>query len=433
MPIVTEEIMIALCAVLRPLPIGTNLALLHVMWMLVSGKLLNSRGALFPGLLRSGLTTAEIRRAWAAFRYGGWGIDELLANWRESVREQGEWCAHQYEGYRVKAVDLTAFWRPQLKSNRSKHYHAQSGKALPAIVLGIVGSIGSVKGQRSALPTDIVRVAPDDPRESTLQTQVLKQVAKTLAPDEIAVFDAGFKIAELQAAGIERFAVRLAKNFVARRNELPVQPGRGRPAEYGRKVRPLVRHYRGREIPATPPDDCVSWDSDDRTLTAHIWTNLVLPDVKVSPDAQTFTVFAIYDPLYTNPLLVGVPLPLHAASVHAIYCDRWPIEQLPLAAKQMIGAHRQFVSAPASCQRLPELALLAGSILTYFAATRPAIPTGFWDRHPKPTPGRLRRTLIALPFPKTYPLPARFRKKATVTGHLLKGTLARRDVNSTAA
>jgi hypothetical protein len=31
--------MIALCAVLRPLPIGTNLALLHVMWLLVSGKL----------------------------------------------------------------------------------------------------------------------------------------------------------------------------------------------------------------------------------------------------------------------------------------------------------------------------------------------------------------------------------------------------------
>ena len=49
------------------------------------------------------------------------------------------------------------------------------------------------------------------------------------------------------------------------------------------------------------------------------------------------------------------------------------IEQLPLAAKQMIGAHRQFVSASESCQRLPELALLAGSILTYLAATLAAI------------------------------------------------------------
>jgi len=99
----------------------------------------------------------------------------------------------------------------------------------------------------------------------------------------------------------------------------------------------------------------------------------------------------------------------------------------------MLGAHRQFVSAPDSCQRLPELTLLAGSILTYFAATHPAIPTGFWDRNPKPTPGRLRRTLAALPFPKTYPLPARFRKKASVTAHLLKGILARRDAHSAAA
>jgi len=433
MPIVTQEIMIALCAVLRPLPIGTNLALLHLMWMLVSGKLLNSRGALFPGLLSSGLSTGEIRRAWAAFRYGCWRMDELLANWHQYVLEQGEWRAHQYEGYRVKAVDLTAFWRPQLKGNPSKHYHAQAGKALPAIVMGIIGSIGSVKGQRSALPEIFVRVDPDDPRESRLQTQMLNQVAQTLACDEIGVFDAGFKISELQSAGIERFVVRLAKNFVARRNELPVQQGRGRPPEYGLEVRPLARHYRGREIPATPPDQCVSWNRDDRTLTAHIWSNLVLPNVKPGPDAHTFSVFGIYDPLYPTPLLLAVPIPLHAASVHAIYCDRWPIEQLPLAAKQMIGAHRQFVSAPASCQRLPELALFAGSILTYFAATHPAIPTGFWDRHPKPTPGRLRRTLTTSPFPKTYPLPTRFRKKAAFTGHLPKGILARRHADSAAA
>lgn len=433
MPIVTQEIMITLCAVLRPLPIGTNLALLHFMWMLVSGKLLNSRGALFPGLLSTDLSTAEIRRAWSAFRYGRWHIDDLLSSWREYVHEQGQWRAHQYEGYRLKAVDLTAFWRPQLKGNPSKHYHPQAGKALPAIVMGIIGTIGSIQGQRSALPEAFVRVDPADPRESTLQAQVLSQVAATLAQDEIGVFDAGFRIAELQAAGVERYVVRLAKNFVARRNAQPAWQGRGRPPEYGPEVRPLARHYRGREIPATPPDYSLSWIKDDRTVSAQVWTNLVLPDVKPGPDAQTFTVVAIYDPLYTTPLLVAVPLPLHAASVHAIYSDRWPVEQLPLAAKQMIGAHRQFVSTPESCQRLPELALLAGSILTYLAATRPAIPTGFWDRNPKPTPGRLRRALAALPFPKTYPLPARFRKKAAVTGHLLKGVLAHRHSKSAAA
>ena len=425
--------MITLCTVLRPLPLGTNLALLHFMWMLVSGKLLNSRGALFPGLLSTGLSATEIRRAWAAFRYGSWDISELLANWHQYVLEQGKWCAHQYEGYRIKAVDLTAFWRPQLKGNPSKHYHAQAGKALPAIVMGIVGTVGSLNGQRCAFPDIFVHVNPDDPREQSLQAEMLNQVAQTLADDEIGVFDAGFKIAELQTAGVARFVVRLAKNFVARRNKLPKWQGQGRPPEYGVKVRPLARHYRDRETAATPPDREVSWTFDDRTLSAHIWTNLVLPDVKPSPDAPSFSVFAIYDPLYTRPLLLAVPISLRADSVHAIYCDRWPIEQLPLAAKQMIGAHRQFVFAPTSCQRLPELALLAGSILTYFAATHPPIPTGFWDRYPKPTPGRLRRALTPLPFPKTYPLPMRFRKKAAVTGHLPRGILAHRPPDSTAA
>jgi hypothetical protein len=87
----------------------------------------------------------------------------------------------------------------------------------------------------------------------------------------------------------------------------------------------------------------------------------------------------------------------------------------------MLGAERQFVSAPASCQRLPELSLLAGAILTYLAATLPATPTGFWDRQPKPTPGRLRRMLARTPFPYTYPLPARVREKAAVVDHLPKG------------
>lgn len=37
-----------LCAVASALPIGTNLGQLHLLWMLVSGRLLTTRGALFP-------------------------------------------------------------------------------------------------------------------------------------------------------------------------------------------------------------------------------------------------------------------------------------------------------------------------------------------------------------------------------------------------
>jgi hypothetical protein len=132
-------------------------------------------------------------------------------------------------------------------------------------------------------------------------------------------------------------------------------------------------------------------------------------------------VWAIHDPRYPQPWLLVTPLALPARAVRDLYRDRWPIEQVPLAAKQMLGAARQFVHAPEARQRLPELSLLAGTIVSYMAATLPAVPTGFWDRQPRPTPGRLRRALTFCPVPQAFPFPARLREKRSVTAHLPKG------------
>lgn len=426
MSTVTQETMNALCTVVQHLPIGTNLALLHFLWMLVNGSLLSSRGAIFPGLLSISLPPAAIRRAWAAFWGGAWAITDLLEHWRQYVEEEGQWQSRTYEGYRPKAVDITAFWRPTLKNCPSKHYHPQADKALPAITMGMVADVGQVDGHRMALPQRLVRIDPNDAREATLRIRLVQDVETYLESDEVAVFDAGFYIRELQEVGISHYVLRVAKNFTARRNVLPPRKKRGRKPEYGEIVRPLARYYNGKIIPATPPDRVETWAIEGRSLRAKIWDNLVRPDLPVDPDNQTFSLFVIYDPLYKAPWLLITALPLQAASVKSIYTDRWPVEQLPLAAKQMIGAHRQFVSAPESCQRLPELALLAGSILTYLATTSPPIPTGFWDRNPQPTPGRFRRALARRPFPETYPLPGQIRKKASVTAHLSKGVWGHR-------
>lgn len=426
MPEAVSQTMLALCVVTQDLPIGTNLGLLHLLWMLVSGSLLPSRGALFPALQAIGLSPAAVRRAWAALRWGAWEIGVLLFIWRQYVEKEQAWQVRLYEGYYALAVDLTAFWRPNWKGCRTKHYHPQAEKALPAVVMGLIGRVGRVAGQRIALLTDIVRSDPNDPSEGTLQKNLLKRVAKTLKEMEMPVFDAGFKIQELQDAEIPRYVVRLAKNFTARRNILPEYKGKGRHPEYGELVRPLARTYKGKKIAATPPDRVEAWTENGVEFRAEFWDNLVLPDVKVSPEAETFFVAAIYDPDFKEPWLLASPLSLKGPSWRGLYRDRWPIEQVPLAGKQMIGGVRQFVSAPESAQRLPELILLAGSILTYLAAILPATPTGFWDRDPKPTPGRLRRVLARTPFPQTYPLPERIRKKASVFDHLPKGILGHR-------
>lgn len=417
----------------KGLPIGTNLALLQFLWMLVSGALLPQRGAIFPALQSTGLSNQATRRAWAAFRGGVWQTAVLLRLWQEQVEGLPGWQVHHHEGYRAITVDVTAFWRPALKNCPSKHYHPGANRALPAVIFGVVGEVGEIGGQRIACPLAFERVHPKDPRETRLWHDLLRFVRRRLEPDEVAVMDAGVKLADLHEANLERYVLRLATNFTARRNQVARYSGKGRKPVYGDKVRPLSRTRKGKLIAATPPDRLETWTENGAEMRAEIWENLVLPGVTPGLQAATFAVYAIYDPAYTTPWLLATRLKLKAVTVKAMYQDRWPVEQIPLAAKQMVGSHRQFVHAEESVQRLPELALFAGSILTYLAATAPAAPTGFWDRQPRRTPGRFRRMLMGKPFPQSYPLPGQLRKKASVTNHLPKGILAPRRKSTASA
>jgi len=118
----TDHTITVLIALTKDLPIGTNLALLQFMWMLVSGALLPNRGAIFPALKSTGLSDEAARRAWAAFRGGVWQTAVLLRLWQEQIKGIPGWEAHRHEGYRAIAVDVTAFWRPELENCPSKHF-----------------------------------------------------------------------------------------------------------------------------------------------------------------------------------------------------------------------------------------------------------------------------------------------------------------------
>ena len=420
-----------LCAVVSGTPIGTNLGLVHLLWMLVSGRLLETRGAVIPGLSATGLSEPAVRRAWAALGQGGWSSAGLLGRWRQHVEQAGQWRAHEYERYRPVAVDVTGFWRPRLQGCATSHYDGRAGKALPAIPVGIAARVGSVGTQRLGVALALVRADPTDPSTAAHERALVRAAVRAIADDDVLVFDAGFEIRQLQEAGATRYVVRAAKNVTARRAALPAYPGRGRPRTRGELIRPLARTYRGRVLPATAPDRVVTWQEGDAVVRAEAWDDLVLPDAPVA-GAPPFRIVVLHDPRWTEPLVLATTLPVSARALRDLYLDRWPVEQLPLAAKQMLGAARAFVSAPETCQRLPELALLAGSILTYLAASQPAIPTGSWDRRPRPTPGRLRRLLAHTVFPTSFRLPDRIRQKAAVTAHLPKGSWGQRRRSATA-
>ena len=254
MPDAVYRMMTLLCALVRQVPIGTNLGLLHLLWMLVSGRLLASRGALFPGLADCGLSARAVRRAWAALGQGDWTSGQLLGRWATLVAGAGQWRPHTHGGYHPVAVDVTGFWRPCLHACPTTHYHHEAGQALPAIPVGLIARVGRVGTQRLALPLAFVRADPTDPSPSAHARLLVREAVRQCAADAVLVLDAGFGIAHLQAAGATRYVVRLAKNATFRRATPPAYSGRGRPPTRGAVVRPLPRTYQGREVPATPPD-----------------------------------------------------------------------------------------------------------------------------------------------------------------------------------
>jgi hypothetical protein len=468
-----------LSSLLQPLPIGTNLALFYLIWTFLSGRLLASRGALAGALDAAGLPKDAVRRSLAALAYGDWEIAPLVAAFDQTVRTEGLWEPRSHDGYRPVVCDLVGFFRPRLQGCLTKHYSPAAGKSLPAISLGVAVRVGTVVGQRVPVPLLLLRADAADPRESTLQHTLVRRVGALLAADELLVADGGFHVKEMLDAKVPRYAVRGAVNFTARRNALPPPKPRGRPCEYGEIVRPLPRTYDGKEIPATPPDWEEVWVENGILLRAQFFFDLVPSDAK--PGGPTFAVVVIFDRRYQQPLLVvinvvqrplaaeegapacpsapveeatlcrlagtaalgaaeapshpvmwrwpGEPSAVRGASgqgCYRLYKDRWPVEQVPQAGKQLLGAGRQFVSGQESCQRLPELALFAGAVLMYEAASQPAIATGFWDRRPQGTIGRLRRALARTHFSDWVPTRGEIRKKASPTEHLPKGVLAHR-------
>jgi hypothetical protein len=75
-------------------PLGTNLGLVLRLWMLLTGRLLGSRGAVIPALSALGLPPAVVRRPWAALGQGAWTADRLLDNWGAWVAQEKLWQPH---------------------------------------------------------------------------------------------------------------------------------------------------------------------------------------------------------------------------------------------------------------------------------------------------------------------------------------------------
>src|SRR5499426_4056968 len=285
MSTIVDRISVLVGAILADVPVGTNLGLFWLLWALISGRFLLSRGAVFPALADGGLPADAVRRSGAALAYGRWAIPTLVHAWQQVVQQEGRWHAHRYEGFRPVACDIVGFFRPHLSGCVSKHYQSGADKALPAIVLAVVTAVGSVGKVRLPLLRLILQADPGDRSEADLQRRALTQAGAALQPDEVLVVDAGFGVADLLTGSVPRFVARVARNFTARGNVLPAYTGRGRRPAYGAQVRPLPRTHKGKSIAATPPDATAQWVVAGGIVRAQVWDNLVLATAQ--PGAAT--------------------------------------------------------------------------------------------------------------------------------------------------
>lgn len=372
--------------IVKTVPIGTNLALLQLMWAMMSGAFLSSRGAVHGALLDSGFSRDSVRCSWRALRAGQWHIHELVCRFREVVLTEGQWRASDCLGLRPVAVDLTAIYRPRLQGWPGKMFRRLIGKGMTGIGFGLIADVGYIENQRVPMLRGIVRGERAAESELTLQRRTLLKVAQILEADEVAVHDAGVSLTDIHAAGVPRYVVRQRSNRTARRNQLPPYKGRGRHYKFGPTIRPLPRQRQGKQLDGSPPDCTETFTYQERLIAARGWHDLVRNDQHVSQANQTFSLWVLDDPAYEDPWVLATNIDGTAEQVYQLYVSRWVIEQIPQVSKQLLGLHRQFVFAHQSCWRLGELAFLIGNVLAWLAATLPPMATGFWDRHPKKRP-----------------------------------------------
>lgn len=225
MLIAVERTIEAIAVVVQVAPVGTNLGLSHLLWSMLNGSFVQSRGAVFGALQVNGLAAAAVRRSWAALRYGRWEINDLLAQWQRYVESQQQWRACRHERYRGLSVDIPAFWRPYLQGWPGRHYHRLAAKLWPAVVVGVMILAGEVGPRRIPLLCRIVRCQPHTTKPD-FRRRLLRQAATQAAADQVIVVDAEFSLAELQTAGVLRYVVRLARHSPAQSTAGLQGPGR---------------------------------------------------------------------------------------------------------------------------------------------------------------------------------------------------------------
>ncbi len=374
---------------IKILPKGTAYCIGMVLVVMMTGRLVQSKGSLARAVLPLVL---HLKWGWhrveRAMERGKVPLDKMF-------ERAFSWCITNLpvepvvlgeKQREVLAIDSStiARWRAKVGMDLlGKGFHHRAGKAIKANIIAAVTTVVFISGVRVGL---VRRVRFGDSCEAAV-AKVFQDLPKS-KEHRLLVVDAGIATHKQFAAASDKDALlgRLRINGKLRcaPPPRPEQPGPGRPKKHGEILHP------GWDSPEIPPDEEIVAMHLKGELRLRRWKHLHFED-----EADTILdVVRIDDPDYDKPLLLGtIARELTTEQIWLGYKHRSPVETNFYVAQDSAGMEMPRAWTENALKRRISLAMLAGFVLKAIAANCEPLPIGPWDRRPKPTAGRLTNYL----------------------------------------
>ena len=374
---------------IRVLPGGTAHCIGVVLVVMMTGRLVQSKGSLARAVLPLVFTLKwGWHRVERAMERGQVDVDLLL-------ERAFDWCMSNLpvepvelgvQQRTVLAIDSSTIARWRAKPGMEllgKGFYHRAGKAIKANIIAVATSVVFIAGVRVGLVRCI--------RFGSSCEAAVAAVFEALPASEgarLLVVDAGIATHQQFAASSEHDALlgRLRINCKLRcaPPPRPEHPGPGRPLTHGPILHP------GWSTPEIEADEDLITMHAKGELRVRRWRHLHFEDYA----DPLLDVVRIDHPDYKTPLIVGsVARELTTSEIWQGYNHRSPVETNFYVAQDSAAMEMPRAWTENAIKRRIGLAMLAGFILKVIAAVCETLPIGPWDRNPQPTAGRLAHYL----------------------------------------
>ena len=386
----TDPVYLAAAAVhslIQPLPAGTAFCIGVVLLVMMTGRLVQTKGSLACAVLPF---VAHLRWGWhrveRAMERGTFSLEALFdraSDWclaHLPVEPVRLGCAHR----EVNAIDSSTIARlraGQRLALAGKGYCHRAGRAVRANIVAALTAVVMIRGVRVGL----VRRTRFGPSCQDAVARVFDALPPTTGK-RLLVVDAGIATKEQFAAATEQDALlgRLRINVKLRCAPAPRTGTPGRPPVHGAVLHP------GCATPEVAPDVERHIPGEAGLIRLRRWHLLHYEEYPTS----RLDVVRIDDPAYDKPLLVGTTArELTSEECALAYRHRWPVETNFFVAQDTAAMEMPRAWTEQALERRISLALLAGSLLKAIAAVCAPQAMGPWDRQPVRSAGRLANYL----------------------------------------